>query len=98
MGLSDNEKKPIWFDINYRDIVIKGLTMKALWQIKRLEKYADNVIIFMDEPILSALGTPAYIGIQDDEVISSLDEIITTLKIMVLFAVFIAAVIWTGEF
>ncbi|HJO93503.1 MAG TPA: hypothetical protein QF753_08905 [Victivallales bacterium] len=80
LGLSDNEKKPIWFDINYRDIVIKGLTMKALWQIKRLEKYADNVIIFMDEPILSALGTPAYIGIQDDEVISSLDEIITTLK------------------
>jgi hypothetical protein len=80
LGLSDNKKRPIWFDMNYKDIVIKGLTMKALWQIKQLEKYTDNVIIFMDEPILSALGTPAYIGIQDDEVISSLNEIITVLK------------------
>ena len=75
LGLNDNTGKPVWFDEQYKDIVLKGLTMKALWQIKKLKAYTDNVIIFMDEPILSALGTPAYMGIQDEEVVNCLNEI-----------------------
>jgi hypothetical protein len=55
--------------------VLKGLAMKALWQINQLKHYTDQVIIFFDEPVLSALGTPAYIGIQDEDVIASLNEV-----------------------
>lgn len=76
LGLNDNEKKAVWFDEQYKDVVLKGLTMKAIWQVRELKKYAENVMIFFDEPIFSALGTPAYIGIQDEEVISGLNEII----------------------
>ncbi len=76
LGLNDNEKKAVWFDEQYKDIVLKGLTLKAVWQARELKKYAENVMIFFDEPIFSALGTPAYIGIQDEEVISGLNEII----------------------
>ncbi len=76
LGMNDHEKKALWFDEQYRDVVLKGLTMKALWQVRELKKCAETVIIFFDEPIFSALGTPAYIGIQDEEVISGLNEII----------------------
>ncbi len=80
LGLNDNNNKAIWFDEQYREVVLKGLTMKALWQINELKKYADNVVLFLDEPILSALGTPAYISIEDDTVISSSNELITAVQ------------------
>lgn len=76
LGLNDQDRKAVWFDEQYRDVVLKGLTMKALWQIRMLQPYAEQVVIFFDEPVLSALGTPAYMGIQDDEVIACLNEVI----------------------
>lgn len=76
LGLNDRERKAVWFDEQYRDVVLKGLAMKAVWQIQQFKNYAKQVIIFLDEPVLSALGTPAYIGIQDEDVIAGLDEVI----------------------
>jgi hypothetical protein len=78
-GLSDNERRAVWFDEQYRDIVVKGIAMKALWQARRLCVYADQVVIFLDEPIFSALGTPAYIGVENEQVVAALDEIAATL-------------------
>ncbi|MFC1584051.1 methionine synthase [Fibrobacterota bacterium] len=74
LGVNDNQGRAVWFDEQYRDVIIKGLTKKALWQIEKLKQYAENIIIFFDEPILSALGTPAYMGISDEDVIQVLDE------------------------
>ena len=80
LGLNDQDLKPVWFDPEYRDVVLKGLTMKALWQVGELSKLAENVIIFFDEPILSALGTPAYISVQDEDVVSALNEVINAVQ------------------
>lgn len=74
-GLSDNDSKAVWFDEQYRDVVIKGIAMKAVWQAKKFSAFADKVVIFMDEPIFSALGTPTYIGIENDHVVSCINEI-----------------------
>ena len=75
LGLNDHEKKAVWFDGQYRDVVVNGLKLKALWQVRELKKAAQKVIMFFDEPILSALGTPAYISIQDEEVVAVLNEL-----------------------
>lgn len=75
LGLNDQEGKSVWFDEQYRDAVLKGLAMKARWQIRELKKYAQHVVIFFDEPVFSALGTPAYIGIEDEHVIEGLNEV-----------------------
>lgn len=82
LGLNDNNRKPVWFDEQYREVVLNGLRMKASWQIRELRKYSDNVIIFFDEPILSALGTPAYLGIQGDDVTRALNELIDSVHTM----------------
>ncbi|MBN2441862.1 MAG: hypothetical protein JXJ04_10960 [Spirochaetales bacterium] len=76
LGMNDNEGKAVWFDEQYRDVVIKGLLMKALWQIQKLSQVADKVVIFFDEPIFSALGTPGYLGIGDEDVIATLNELV----------------------
>jgi hypothetical protein len=75
LSLSDTDGKSAWFDEQYKDIVLKGLGAKAVWQVRRLSPYADQVAIFFDEPIFSALGTPAYMGIQDEEVIGCINEL-----------------------
>lgn len=79
LGLNDNEMRSVWFDVEYKDVVINGLRMKGLWQYKQLVEIAEKVIIFLDEPILSALGTPAYISIQNEDVINTMNEIIDSL-------------------
>ena len=50
--------------------------MKARWQIQKFKPYADNVICFIDEPILSAFGSSTYVSIQHDDVTSKLAEVI----------------------
>lgn len=57
----------------------KGLSIKALWQVKELEKTGKNVIIFLDEPYLSGFGS-AFSPIERHEVISLLKEVIDYLK------------------
>ena len=76
LGLNDQDKNPVWFDEQYRDVILKGLSLKARWLVRELGQYAKNVLIFLDEPILSALGTPAYVSIQNQHVIDGLNEVI----------------------
>jgi methionine synthase II (cobalamin-independent) len=76
LGLTDQDRNAVWFDEQYRDVVLKGLGMKAQWQIRELKKRADQVLLFFDEPILSALGTPAYMGISDEQILTGLNEVI----------------------
>ncbi len=75
LGVNDQEGRALWFDEQYKDVIIKGLSKKAMWQFKQFKPYGDNIVIFFDEPILSALGTPAYMGISDDDVIAALNEV-----------------------
>jgi methionine synthase II (cobalamin-independent) len=75
LSIADQTGRSAWFDDQYRDVVIKGLAKKAVWQAGRLSSIAEGVIIFFDEPIFAALGTPAYIGISDEDVTNTYSEL-----------------------
>ena len=70
------------YDDTLREIIVKTLTLKALWQIKEIKSanQATVPIIFLDEPSLSQLGTSAYMSVSENEVISMLSEIIEVIK------------------
>jgi len=76
LGLLDRDRRPIYYDDELRDIAIKLISMKALYQIKELEVFGAEVIIFIDEPILSALGSSTYLGIDGGGVEKALNEVI----------------------
>jgi hypothetical protein len=80
LSLTDNQKRPIYFDEEIRELALELLKGKAYWQIKTLRPYADEVLIFIDEPILSALGTSTYIGVDTVEVLRLLSELINHIK------------------
>jgi len=67
LGLKDPEGRYLYFNEELREIALMLLSAKARWQIEVLKEYAEQVIMFIDEPILSALGSSSYLGVSTDE-------------------------------
>lgn len=80
LSLTDKEKRPLFFDEEMRELSLELLKGKVTWQINILKKYADKVLIFIDEPILSALGSSAYLGVSNEEASRMLREIVKHIK------------------
>jgi len=80
LGLTDTEKRPIYFDEEIRELSLYLLKGKARWQIENLKPFSEEVIIFIDEPILSALGTSTYMGVNTEEAVRLLREVVNDIK------------------
>ncbi len=80
--LVDKTGKCAFYDETLKEIIIKTLTLKALWQIKEIKCANPDTtpIIFIDEPSISQLGTSAYITISNDEVKNMIKEISDLVK------------------
>lgn len=76
LGVPDQKKRPIYYDADILDVIVKAISQKAVWQIKELQRHAGKVIIFIDEPILSAFGSSTYLGLTREDVIRLLNEVI----------------------
>ena len=76
LTIVDENKRAIYYNEIYRDAMTKGLAMKCQWQIRKFKPYADGIICFIDEPILSAFGSSTYVSVSRDDVVASLKEVI----------------------
>lgn len=74
LGMKDREGRLVYFDEELREISLLLLRAKARWQIDQLKSLADNIFIFIDEPILSALGSSTYLGVSREETLRLLTE------------------------
>jgi len=80
LGIADENKRPMYFNDELRDLSLELLKGKARIQIEALKKFADKVMIFVDEPILTALGTSTYLGVSNDDALIMLREIVAYIK------------------
>jgi methionine synthase II (cobalamin-independent) len=75
-------KDEIGRDIIHNDVlfdaVVKGLAMKAAWQIQELKQFNKPIIIFIDEPAMESLGS-AFSAVSQEVVAEKLNEIIDTI-------------------
>ena len=76
LTLVDENKRAIYYNDEFKDMIVKAIAMKCRWQIQKFKPYADNVICFIDEPILSAFGSSTYVSVDRDDVVSILNEVI----------------------
>ena len=81
-SLNDQNGRAVIYDETLRDIIVKLLTLKVLWQIKRIKSANSDTIpiIFMDEPSVSQIGSSAYLTISENDVISMINEISEVIK------------------
>ncbi len=78
VGLSivDEKKRAIYYNPEFVDVVVKGMAMKCRWQIRKFQPFAEKVICFVDEPILSAFGSSTYVSVTRDDTVAKLGEVI----------------------
>jgi len=72
----DENKRAIYYNEEFRDMIVKALAMKCRWQIQKFSPYADKIICFIDEPILSAFGSSTYVAVKREDVVALLTEMI----------------------
>ena len=72
----DENKRAIYYNEEFRDVIVKAIAAKSRWQIQAFKPYSDNIICFIDEPILSAFGSSTYVSVTREEVVSILNEVI----------------------
>ena len=78
-SIKDDLGTPLLHDAVLLQAILKGLAMKANWQINLFRKFAKKIILFFDEPFLSCFGS-AYTPINREGVVSALSELTETVK------------------
>jgi len=76
LTMVDQNKRAIYYNDEFRDMIVKALAMKCRWQIQKFQPYAQNIICFIDEPILSAFGSSTYVSVTREDVVGLLKEVI----------------------
>ncbi|MCP4600219.1 MAG: hypothetical protein GY847_06735 [Proteobacteria bacterium] len=72
----DENKRAIYYNEEFRDVIVKALAMKCRWQIQKFKPFAKDIICFVDEPILSAFGSSTYISVHRDDVVTVINEMV----------------------
>jgi hypothetical protein len=75
LTISDENKRAIYYNEEFRDVIVKALAMKCRWQIQKFKPYAGSIFCFIDEPILSAFGSSTYISVKREEVVALIGEV-----------------------
>jgi len=76
LTIVDENKRALYYNEEFRDMIVKALAMKCRWQIQKFKPFADNIICFVDEPILSAFGSSTYVSVQREDVVALLTEMV----------------------
>jgi len=70
-SVKDEKGVALLHDSIMMEVILKGLTMKAIWQIRFFEKFGKKIIVFIDEPYLGCFGS-AYTPINREDVVKGL--------------------------
>ena len=78
-SIKDDKGTALLHDPVLMQVIIKGLVMKALWQIKLFQQFGKRIILFIDEPYLGCFGS-GYTPINREDVVKGLTELTASLK------------------
>ncbi|MCU0844924.1 MAG: hypothetical protein MUC76_08360 [Spirochaetes bacterium] len=76
LTVTDENKRAIYYNEEFRDVIVKALAMKCRWQIAKFRPFAERIICFIDEPILSAFGSSTYISVKREDVVAAIAELV----------------------
>ncbi len=81
-SLTDKSQRCAYYDETLKEVIVKTLALKVLWQIKEIKKVSPNTtpIVFIDEPTVSQIGTSAYVTISPNEIVEYIKEISDIIK------------------
>lgn len=78
-AVRDREGRYLFYYPDLVDAYVKGLAIRALWQVNQLSKTGKKPVIFLDEPYLTGFGS-AFAPVQRDDVVALIREVIEYVK------------------
>lgn len=78
-GILGLDGRPVVHDPELSEAFVRGLSIKALWQVRMLEKSGRRPVMFLDEPSLSGFGS-AFSSVGRRDVVDKLQMMISYLK------------------
>ena len=78
-SIKDETDRLLLADPIFMQVCVKGLLMKALWQIKFLRGLGKKIIVFIDEPYLAGFGS-AYTPLNKEDIVKGLTELTEGIK------------------
>lgn len=78
-GVTDRNGNSALHNAEILEAVARGIAIKALWQVRKIEESGNKTIIFLDEPYLSGFGS-AFTPIERHEVVENLRSVIHYLR------------------
>jgi len=78
-GIKDRAGKLSYYHQQAREAVVRGLSLKAVFQAKRMLELSRHAIVFLDEPALAGFGSSTMVGISGTEIQNDFKVIIDAL-------------------
>jgi len=78
-NLLDQNGRCSYYDDQLRDVIVKTIILKALWQFARLSEFGLPVMIFLDEPSLLGFGKQTFLTISREDVIQDINEVVAAI-------------------
>lgn len=78
-NLLDQNGRCSYYDDHLRDVIVKTIVLKALWQVTHLSEFGFPVMIFLDEPSLLGFGKQTFITISREDVIKDINEVVAAI-------------------
>jgi hypothetical protein len=80
LGIHDDAGRLAYYDERIRDVTVKLLSLKAMWQVEFLKAENRRVMVFVDEPAMGGLGSSSYISVSIETVLSDLNDVLRAIK------------------
>lgn len=75
-NLLDQNRRCSYYDEQLRDVVVKTVMMKAVWQIVQLRDFGYPLMIFLDEPALLGFGSQTFITVSREDILNDINEVV----------------------
>lgn len=77
--LADENKKALIYDKDMFEVLTKVFAMKARWQVRMLKRIHPSVILFMDEPYLTSIGS-SFVNINMEQAFAAFAEVASAIR------------------
>jgi hypothetical protein len=75
VNLLDQDQRCSYYDEQLRDVIVKTVAMRAMWQVIHLGAFSTPVMIFLDEPSLLGFGSQTFLTVGRGDVIRDMNEV-----------------------
>jgi hypothetical protein len=75
VNLLDQDERCAYYDEQLRDVIVKTVALKAMWQITQLSSFGHQIIILIDEPSLLNFGSQMFLTVSREDIIRDLNEV-----------------------